>query len=178
MYVYLVHVFEAIYHLPLQLWHQLNHVYKKPTVGEIVFLKPTKLTIWDILDFSFEFGIVKVLNIDFNNYSPIYSHTRERWYGIGVWLRYVIEWSIKNDIKELRVGINLLMPSNYWHLVGMLRWGNLCVHELNLMAGHQCPMIHWFLHKAHPSWRRSRQRWDYLGIMYILWCSQLVSILF
>jgi hypothetical protein len=73
MYVYLVHVFEAIYHLPLQLWHQLSHVYKKPTVGEIVFLKPTKLTIWDILDFSFEFGIVKVLNIDFNNYSPIYS---------------------------------------------------------------------------------------------------------
>lgn len=56
----------------------------------------------------------------------------------------------------------------------MSRWCNLCVHELNLMVGHQCPMIHWFLHKAYASRRQSKQRWDYLGIMYTLWCLKLV----
>ena len=41
-----------------------------------------------------------------------------------------------------------MIPSKYWHLVGMSMWGSLCVHELYLMVGHWCLVIHWFSHKA------------------------------
>ena len=53
--------------------------------------------------------------------------------------------------------------------------------QMNLMVGHRCPIIHQLnpkacLNQKRFSWRRSKWEWDYLDVMYILWCSKLVFI--